>query len=200
MRSVVWRAEGGACNRLLRLARAKPAACGWLRPAIAAAVALAVVGCAPHYRDWEDAAYDAHEGAQRPKPKAKAATAAPAKTVKIPVPNQALLTPPADPKCEDVRTAATTQSARTEPKDTSRKDVSEEPGRTALSPGASAGPASAATPPSGANDAEAVLAMRIKLEYERECYRLAELRARGRLKQLQDSVGATIKAVEAQSR
>ena len=45
-------------------------------------------------------------------------------------------------------------------------------------------------------DANADLAMRIKLDYERECYRQAELRVRESLQKLQTSTGATIKAVK----
>jgi hypothetical protein len=42
----------------------------------------------------------------------------------------------------------------------------------------------------GAGDANADLALRIKLEYERECYRQAEVRMRDRVKQLQTSTKA----------
>jgi hypothetical protein len=41
----------------------------------------------------------------------------------------------------------------------------------------------------------AELALRIKLEYERECYRQAEMRVRQRLHLLQSSVGETVKSV-----
>jgi hypothetical protein len=41
--------------------------------------------------------------------------------------------------------------------------------------------------PDGAGDPNADLALRIKLEYERECYRQAEARMRDRVKQLQTS-------------
>jgi hypothetical protein len=44
-------------------------------------------------------------------------------------------------------------------------------------------------------DRNAELAMRVKLEYERECYRQAEMRSRDRLRQLQSSVGGSIKSV-----
>ena len=57
-------------------------------------------------------------------------------------------------------------------------------------------PASAATvPPSPDADRNAELALRIKLEYERECYRQAEMRVRERLHQLQSSIGETVKSV-----
>jgi hypothetical protein len=45
-------------------------------------------------------------------------------------------------------------------------------------------------------DANADLALRIKLEYERECYRQAEMRVRDRLQKLQASTTDTIKAVK----
>jgi len=51
-------------------------------------------------------------------------------------------------------------------------------------------------PPGPAADRDVELAARIKLEYERECYRQAELRVRERLRQLQSSVGETIKPVD----
>ena len=45
------------------------------------------------------------------------------------------------------------------------------------------------------SDPNADLALRIKLDYERECYRKAEMRVRDRLKRLQASTAETIKAV-----
>ena len=42
---------------------------------------------------------------------------------------------------------------------------------------------------------DATLAQRIKLEYERDCFRRAEARVRERLRKLQVAVGATVKAV-----
>ena len=47
-----------------------------------------------------------------------------------------------------------------------------------------------ASGPESAGDPNADLAMRIKLEYERECYRQAEQRMRDRVKQLQTSKAA----------
>jgi len=46
------------------------------------------------------------------------------------------------------------------------------------------------------SDPNADLALRIKLEYERECYRRAEMRVRERLQRLQSSTANTIKAVK----
>jgi hypothetical protein len=50
-------------------------------------------------------------------------------------------------------------------------------------------------PPKVDEDRNADLALRIKLQYERECYRQAEMRVRDRLRQLQSSVSETIKSV-----
>jgi hypothetical protein len=50
-------------------------------------------------------------------------------------------------------------------------------------------------PPSPEVERNAELALRIKLEYERECYRQAEMRVRERLHQLQSSIGETVKSV-----
>jgi hypothetical protein len=44
------------------------------------------------------------------------------------------------------------------------------------------------------SDPKASLALRIKLEYERECYRKAEMRVRDRLKRLQASMAEIIRA------
>ena len=189
MRSVVWRAGGGARNRILL-------ACGGLghlappRAVLAAAVAMAVVGCAPHYHEPGDAMFDAAGAATPPKPRAK---------VKIPVPSPALLTPQAEPKCEDIKSAAGSgPPAKAETKRLASAEAPDEKARAAPSSGDST--AAAGAPPPGTGDADASLALRIKLEYERECYRQAELRARNRLHRLQASVGATVKAVEAQKR
>ena len=63
--------------------------------------------------------------------------------------------------------------------------------------------ASAATPPanpaSARDQAPSELEARIALEYERACYKLAEMRVRARLNRLQLSVRETIKGVERQS-
>jgi hypothetical protein len=50
-------------------------------------------------------------------------------------------------------------------------------------------------PPNADGDRNAELALRIKLEYERECYRQAEIRVRDRLRQLQGSVSESIKSI-----
>jgi hypothetical protein len=88
------------------------------------------------------------------------------------------------------------QPAKAEPKRAANTQAADEVAKAAQSAGQST--AAAGSPPPG--DADAGLALRIKLEYERECYRQAELRARNRLHQLQESVSATVKAVETRNR
>jgi hypothetical protein len=48
----------------------------------------------------------------------------------------------------------------------------------------------------GQVDSNAALGLRIKLEYERDCFRRAEIQARNRLHRLQAAVGKTIKTVK----
>jgi hypothetical protein len=48
----------------------------------------------------------------------------------------------------------------------------------------------------GQADPNATLGLRIRLEYERDCFRRAEMKARDRLHRLQAAVGRTIKAVK----
>ena len=92
---------------------------------------------------------------------------------KIPLPDRALLEPQAEPDCGSapVQRAAgrsTATAAMTTP---------------ALAEG-------------GGNDPNAELALRIRLEYERECYRQAEIRVRDRLKQLQMSTTQTMRTID----
>jgi hypothetical protein len=54
----------------------------------------------------------------------------------------------------------------------------------------------AAVPSSSLSEKTADLALRIKLEYERECYRQAESRVREQLRKLQASASETIMAVK----
>ena len=54
----------------------------------------------------------------------------------------------------------------------------------------------AAVPPSPPSEKNADLALRIKLEYERECYRQAEIRVREQLRKLQASASDTVRAVK----
>ena len=48
----------------------------------------------------------------------------------------------------------------------------------------------------GQGDANAALGLRIRLEFERDCFRRAELQTRDRLHRLQAAVGKTIKTVK----
>ena len=59
---------------------------------------------------------------------------------------------------------------------------------------ASSDAAAAVVPPQPETNTD--LALRIKLEYERECYRQAESRVRERLQKLQASASETVKAVK----
>jgi hypothetical protein len=84
----------------------------------------------------------------------------------VPLPSQALLAPQATPDCEGKGQGQ--QLASTD--------------------------ASAVVAPRPETNAD--LALRIKLEYERECYRQAEARVREQLRKLQASASETIKAVK----
>ena len=84
----------------------------------------------------------------------------------VPLPSQALLAPQATPDCEGKGQGQ--QLASTD--------------------------ASAVVAPRPETNAD--LALRIKLEYERECYRQAEARVREQLRKLQASTSETIKAVK----
>ena len=84
----------------------------------------------------------------------------------VPLPSQALLAPQGTPDCEGKGQGQ--QLASTD--------------------------ASAVVAPRPETNAD--LALRIKLEYERECYRQAEARVREQLRKLQASTSETIKAVK----
>jgi hypothetical protein len=84
----------------------------------------------------------------------------------VPLPSQALLAPQATPDCEGKGQGQQLASSD----------------------------ASAVVAPRPETNAD--LALRIKLEYERECYRQAEVRVREQLRKLQASASETIKAVK----
>lgn len=203
MRSEVPCARCGVRNSFLLLARGVLGHLARLRPAATVVVALALAGCAADCWEPYDASLDAADAAAAPKPRAKAkASAAQAARpqlakAKIPVPGSALLTPQADPRCEETKSTASLQPAKADPKRVASAEAGGGNAGAAPTPGETA--AAGAANPSAPADANRDLALRIKLEYERECYRQAELRARNRLGELQKSVGATIKAVEAQN-
>jgi hypothetical protein len=115
--------------------------------------ALLLAGCAQAYSDYTESISDDRPASSRRHAAKKT----------IPLPNQALLTPPSKPDCE----AAGQQLAST-------------------------GAPTAIAPPQANTD----LALRIKLEYERECYRQAEARVREQLRKLQVSASETAKAVK----
>lgn len=136
--------------------------------------ALAFAGCAPDYEAYGD------DMPARPAVRGKrpAAAATPLKQPEVaakpvPLPAQTLLAVPEKPDCESGGKAEEQRSASA---------------------------AAAATPPAPAETANAELALRIKLEYERACYRQAEARTRELLQQLQAATGETIRAVKEQQR
>ena len=98
-----------------------------------------------------------------------------------PLPRAALLAPQNAPDCGEAKA--------------DNPPVARDSKRMASSLGSEASSADV-VPPNADTDRNAELALRIKLEYERECYRQAEIRVRNRLRQLQGAVGETIKAVD----
>ena len=141
--------------------------------AVIAVIACAVAsgGCA---QDFDDAYSVYYSGDAAPRKTAKIKP----KTPQIPLPDQALLESPAEPDC----------GAAQAPRRPGRPESATATAGLATPAAASDGGAS--------DDANADLAIRIKLEYERECYRQAEARTRERLKQLQASTTQTVKAVK----
>lgn len=138
------------------------------------ALVLALAGCAPDYVDYGYAVSDNVVAAPRKPPAAK----------RISAPSQALLTPEHKPDCE--ADAAVAERAKSPPTRVARREGEEAPANTS-----DVSDAQRPTPPSAA---DADLALRIKLEYERECYKQAEGRVRARLQQLQAWTAETIKA------
>jgi hypothetical protein len=117
---------------------------------------------------------------------------------RIPLPKRTLLEPPPEPNCM-------TEAAR--PGGYGSNLPGLEHHRTAIAGLAAAGmtdtldaPATATPLQSGSmlaqTDPNLGLSLRIRLEYERDCYRRAEIRARERLLQLQRAVSRTAKAVK----
>jgi hypothetical protein len=133
-------------------------------------ICAALAGCAQDFDFDED--YGAQPASKSSTPK-RTARAKP----KVPLPDNALLETPAAPDCGVSQTAKRPTQAETA--------------------SASAELTTQSLPDSATQDANAELATRIKLEYERECYRQAEARVRDRLKQLQASTSQSLKAVKA---
>jgi hypothetical protein len=130
-------------------------------------------GCAEDLDFDKD--YGAYPASDSPAPKRTARLKS-----KAPPPDRALLETPAAPDC------GTSQTAK-------------RPAGSASANAAAAELTTQSIPEDASRDANAELAMRIKLEYERECYRQAEARMRDRLKQLQVSV-KTVKTTEPANR
>ncbi len=117
---------------------------------------------------------------------------------RIPLPKRTLLEPPPEPNC-------TTEASR--PGGYGSNLPAPAHHRTMVASLAAAGnpdtldaPTSAAPIQSGSTlaqtDPNLGLSQRIRLEYERDCFRRAEIRARERLLQLQRAVSRTAKAVK----
>jgi hypothetical protein len=137
-------------------------------------VAGTASGCAPAYYDSDAAMFDA--AAAGPRSPSRART-------RVSLPGPGLLKPQAPPDCGEGATADP-RLARDSNRVTSA----------AVSQQATLADAQR-IPDAEQADPNAELAMRIKIEYERECYRQAEARVRARLQQLQQSVGETVKSV-----
>jgi hypothetical protein len=101
--------------------------------------------------------------------------------VRIPRPARALLAPPKEPACTP---PVPGDRAQGEKPDAAKGAA----GSTA--PAQPHEPGSAQGPPEGS------LAQRVRLEFERNCFREAEMRMRARLLQLQAAVGRTIRSME----
>ena len=165
-----------ACAKLGTLARV-------LRPAVAASLAgtLLLAGCCPPDMDSTEPI-----AAARPQQKKLPRLAA--------RPDPALLKPQTGPNCEDrsVRPAAV-DKANEPSAEATRRVASNDAART---PAEGPAPSELAQQPAGGVEpakANAEMAARIKLEYERECYRQAEARVRDQLSRLQVSVSDSLK-------
>lgn len=98
--------------------------------------------------------------------------------VAIPLPDRVLLQPQGEPGCE-------------------LKSLQEEGGEGAEQRGKlPPQPPAEANRKLGQVDTNAALGLRIRLEYERDCFRRAEIETRDRLRRLQAAVGKTIKSVK----
>jgi len=131
-----------------------------------------------------EAEYSQHDGSPRS-----------AKLV-IPLPERALLQPQGEPGCEssqeEVGEGADQRGKPLPPRSTNFAD--HEP--SVRSGGQPPAPSSEPNRKLGQVDPNAALGLRIRLEYERDCFRRAEMQARDRLNRLQAAVGKTIKTVK----
>jgi hypothetical protein len=121
---------------------------------------------------------DARPVASKPTHAAGSAAGPRSAKLAIPLPDQALLQPQGEPGCE-------LQASQEEGDEPSVRSGGQPP-----------------APPSQANRkldqvaSNAALGLRMWLEYERDCFRRAEMQARDRLHRLQAAVGMTIKTVK----
>jgi hypothetical protein len=115
---------------------------------------------------------------------------------RIPLPKQALLQPEPAPACTAEASAPETLGGDLRPSALRHARAA------MLAVGATDAPRMPTTAVSGQSDSAVAqadpnlsLAQRIKLEYERDCFRRAEMRTRERLLKLQQAVAVTAKAV-----
>ena len=169
MRTGPWQVKSDSRRTIL----ASPCVASWVLAVAVSLAIFALVGCVPVYyvAEYTEAADSGARGRTRAKPN-------------VPLPKPALLAPQGPPDCGEAKIA--------EPKATFA-----DPKRMANAMAGEQASAADVLPNGGAEpiDPNAALAMRIKLEYERECYRQAEERVRTRLQELQGSVKETIKSV-----
>jgi hypothetical protein len=128
----------------------------------------------------------------------------PSAKLAIPVPERGLLQPPTDPGCE-----AKTSRSQAHERDTQGQNPEQTkvanlggPEQSVRSDGQPRALPSApqASDRLGQADPNVTLGLRIRLEYERDCFRRAEAKMRERLRQLQAAVGKTIEAVKRKQR
>ena len=120
----------------------------------------------------------------------------------IPLPNQALLTPHPEPGCALKTSELDSDKGQApveerKPARVANLAAGERSRLSMTSDGAPSVPATAAQPSPALvqTNPDASLAERIKLEYERDCFRRAEARVREKLAQLQSAARKTARAV-----
>jgi hypothetical protein len=163
----------GVANAILR-ATLSGACLHWRMPAVAGLFACILLGCAADYQQ------EASIRQTRPS---------------VPVPSQALLTPPSDPGCALKTSDFKDREGEGERASTRIAQVDK---RSGVAMASDVPPSGIVSQPIGTlvqTDPNASLAARIKLEYERDCFRRAEARVRERLARLQSAVRQTIRAV-----
>lgn len=164
-----WKIKSDSPRTIL----ASPCAASWVLGVAVTLAIFALPGCVPVYyvAEYTEAADAGPRARTRAKPS-------------VPVPKPALLAPQGPPDCGEVK-AAELKAATADPKRMANAMGGEQASVADVLSNAGPEP----------SDPNAALAMRIKLEYERECYRQAEERVRARLQELQGSVKETIRSV-----